>query len=506
MTAFAKDYMHDVPRGDTIRPLRMQRIPQACWMPLEDIQKSEFLKYHPRNPGKKILIGALGDQLIGIEDDRHLATIANSRSGKSVGLVSNLFFYQGSILATDPKGELALLTARAREKLGQKIHVLDPFKVTGDATNQWQACYNPMDVLDADSLTFLEDAALIAESIVVQTPGTKDPHWDESAEHFIEGLIIHVATAPQYLGMRNLVTVRRLVRRALNKPKGASPETHPALFKELEDNADDLMQNDDLTVIGEALFAAATSFYNKTDSELAGVYSTIGRHTKFLDYPAFRNTLQRSDFSLRDLKAKPEGVSVYLCFPATRVAISKRWMRLFINQLLDAMASEKTKPQAPVLVCLDEFPALGYMQQLEMAAGLIASFDVKLWIVLQDWSQGRALYGERWETFIGNAGTVQCFSVTDLATTRYISERLGKTPVEVTRVGEVGQKQRGDGLAGYSESIELHPLLTPDEVSRMFARDDRLMRQLVLYAGHHPMMLQRVLYYDRNGPLTPYMR
>ena len=62
------------------------------------------------NPGKKVLIGALGNQLIGIEDDRHLMTVAGSRTGKSVGLISNLMFYRGSILATDPKGELARLT------------------------------------------------------------------------------------------------------------------------------------------------------------------------------------------------------------------------------------------------------------------------------------------------------------------------------------------------------------------------------------------------------------
>ncbi|MEW8184114.1 MAG: hypothetical protein AB2794_03835 [Candidatus Thiodiazotropha endolucinida] len=44
-------------------------------------------------------------------------------------------------------------------------------------------------------------------------------------------------------------------------------------------------------------------------------------------------------------------------------------------------------------------------------------------------------------------------------------------------------------MSGRSRSIELHDLLTPDEVSRMFSRNDRLKRQLVIWAGSHPMIL-----------------
>ena len=68
-------------------------------------------------------------------------------------------------------------------------------------------------------------------------------------------------------------------------------------------------------------------------------------------------------------------------------------------------------------------------------------------------------------------------------------------------MGEVADDQKNKGLSGQSETIELYDLLTPDEIMRQFARNDRLKRQLVLWAGHHPMMLQRVIYYDREGPL-----
>jgi len=505
MDDFAKDFMKDIARGDTKRYLRQQKTPQACWTPVETVLESVALRYDPRHPGKKVLIGALGDVLLGVEDDRHMGTIAGSRSGKSVGLMSNLFFYRGSALVMDFKGELRDKTARHREAMGQRVYAVDPFGTGGTDTERMNASYNPMDVLDIGSATFLEDASLVAESMVIQAVDAKDPHWDESARNFIEGVIVHVATDPLYSGKRNLIEVRSLLKVALRKEPGTPKEAKPQLFYEMLRNASRLAEDADIAYVGAALEGAAEDFYSKGANELSGVQSMVQRHTKFLDYKGFQDVMKRSDFSLRDLKAAPEGMTIYLCFPATRAEISKRWMRIFINQMMDAMEREPAKPKAPVLVCLDEFPVLGYMRQLETAAGLMASYDVKLWFFLQDLGQLKAIYKERWETFIANTGVMQFFGNTDLTTTKYISERLGKTPVEVARLGEVARDQQEKGLSGRSESVELHDLLTPDEVARQFARDDRLSRQLVLLAGKRPMILQRAIYYDVNGPVRRFL-
>jgi type IV secretion system protein VirD4 len=504
MSELQKRFMNDVPRGDSTRFLRQQTVPQARWMKLDEILGSKLLQYDPKQPGRKILIGALGERLLGIEDDRHILTVAGSRAGKSVGLISNLLFYPGSVLATDPKGELAEITAKRRASMGQKIYVLDPFAIVSERVAQYRASYNPLSVLKEGSQTFLEDAALIAEAMVVQPAEQREPHWDESAKNFIEGVIIHVATAPQHKSRRSLVTVRELIKKALwVPPKHASAQ--PLLHDEMMGNAERMLREPKTEELGSALLGATIDFYAKMGTELSGVLSTANRHTKFLDYAAFRRVLHDTEFDLGELKRRPEGVSLYLCFPATRMELAKRWMRIFVNQLLDAMERERTVPAAPVLACLDEFPVLGYMKQLETASGLIASFGVKLWVILQDWSQGKALYKDRWETFAGNAGIIQFFGNNDLTTTEYISKRLGRTQVEVSRVGEVAQDQQNKGLSGRSESIELYDLLTPDEIMRLFSRSDPLKRQLIIWSGRHPMMLQRVVYHDRNGPLAPYL-
>ncbi len=503
---FATDFMRDVPRGVVSRYLKQQAVPQARFQDTTSLLKSEELSYDPRNPGKKLLIGALGDKLIGIEDNRHIMTVAGSRAGKSVTLISNMLFYQGSILATDPKGELANITAERRAALGQKIFVLDPFNYTSDRIAEYRASYNPMSVLTLDNPTIIEDASLIADAFVIQAANAKDPHWDESAKNFIEGIILHVATDPRYEGRRNLVTVRDLIKTAMmpetsGEEDDQDEEQMCVLEIEMLENTERLEKDEATADLANAIEGAARDFYEKSDRERDSVLSTVRRHTKFLDYTAMRNILTGHNFDLSDLKRDPDGISIYLCFPATRTEICNRWLRLFINQLLNAMERVKAKPVAPVLVCLDEFPVLGYMRTLESAAGQIASYDVRLWVVLQDWSQGKALYGDRWETFTGNAGILQFFGNNDLATTEYISKLLGKTQVETSRLGEVERKQQESGLSGKTSSIELHDLLTPEEISRQFARSDRLKRQLVLWAGYHPMILQRVEYFDEEDPV-----
>ncbi len=487
----------DIPRGTTDRFLKAQAEPQSQWIPPETIYDNQFMAFDPKNPTDKIMIGALGDKLLGLADDRHLLTVAGSRSGKSVSIIGNMVFYQGSVVVTDPKGELATKTARARAELGQQVYVLDPFDRTKGNARQYRASYNPLSVLTLDNPFIIEDAMLIADGLVVKAAQEKDPHWDESAKTFITGVLLYVATARLFQqAERNLITVRHIISNALVTDE----ETEEyILAREAMAVAADLEANDQ-PEIAAAIEGSIRAFFDKAENERAGVMSTVRRHTDLLDYKSMKNVLEGHDFDLRDLKADKRGVTIFLCLPAGRMGMCNRWIRIILNQLMEAMELEETKPKAPVLVCLDEFPVLGFMKQLQDAIGQIAGFGVKLWIIIQDWGQGEELYGKRWESFAANAGLVQAFGNTDLKTTKYLSERLGKTRIESTRDGEVSADQRVKGLSGKSDAHELYDLLTADEISRIFNRADPGRRQLILYAGYKPMILQRVEYYDQNSP------
>ena len=101
-------------------------------------------------------------------------------------MIPNLLLYRGSILAIDPKGELAAITCRARHEMGQRCIVLDPFGANGRYAS---ASFNPLDELDVGSPTIVDDAIQIADALIV--PNQKDPYWTDNARRMLKMLILY---------------------------------------------------------------------------------------------------------------------------------------------------------------------------------------------------------------------------------------------------------------------------------------------------------------------------
>ncbi|HZV20267.1 MAG TPA: type IV secretory system conjugative DNA transfer family protein, partial [Hyphomicrobiales bacterium] len=136
---FEKRLRQDLPRGHATqsKSLGQERPLFARWLTAAEMTGKQW------DPSGGLLLGSRGGRVIGWNDDRHMLTIAGSRAGKGVSLIiPNLIFYEGSAVVIDPKGENARITAGRRGKgtkaagpgLGQSVHVLDPFEVSGEAT------------------------------------------------------------------------------------------------------------------------------------------------------------------------------------------------------------------------------------------------------------------------------------------------------------------------------------------------------------------------------------
>lgn len=429
-----------------------------------------------------------GGTAIGVEDDRHICTIAGSRGGKGrSAIIPNILLYKGSVLATDPKGELATITARHRATLGE-VHVLDPFGVAVGYPHAHRLItgFNPIEAMRAESL--VEDAALIADALVV--PGGQDPHWSDSARAFIEGLVLHVRTHPEYEDRRDLLTVRELAGEGI--ARGAGKTGMDRLAHEMRENG----------AAEGVIRLAGSDFADRPDGERGSVLSTVRRHLKFIDLfretPLGRLTLEHPGFKLDDLKTRV--MTIYLCLPARHIGTCGRWLRLFVNMTLQSMERTPSRDlpgKVPVLCALDEFASLGYLKQIEDSAAQIAGFGVKLWPVLQDLGQLKALYGERWETFLANSGIVQAFSNSDLTTLEWLSKRLGTTLVQM--IGVNAPRNETPSQRAETSPSALYDLMTPEEIARFFGRNDPRFRQLVIWAGRaNPFLVVQRAFYDKH--------
>ena len=436
-----------------------------------------------RNPGT--------GQLLRYDGPAHLITLAPTRAGKGVGtIIPNLLAVERSVLVIDPKGENARIAGEARQRFGT-VHVLDPFEVSGHPS----ACYNPLDRLTPDSLDLGEDAASLTEALVMDPAGqVQEAHWNEEAKAILGGLIMF-CVCHEDSDRRSLATVREY----LTLP----PEKLRALLE--------LMQDSDAA--GGLISRAANRFLGKADREAASVLSNAQRHTHFLDSPRIARCLARSDFAFSDLRHRI--TSVFLVLPPNRMDAYSRWLRLLVSQALQDIARDaevsatlaapvdaqgaSQRLFTPTLFLLDEFAALGRLEAVERAMGLMAGYGLQLWPILQDMSQLKDLYSDRANTFIANAGVQQVFGVNDFEPAKWLSQMIGQ---ETSRF-QTDSFKPGDGPS-FSNYLTGRDLLTPDEIMQMPPNV-----QLLRVQGQPSALAQKLRFYadpEFAGLFTPETR
>jgi type IV secretion system protein VirD4 len=205
--------------------------------------------------------------------------------------------------------------------------------------------------------------------------------------------------------------------------------------------------------------------------------------------------MARSDFRFADLK---EGkATVFLVLPPERLDAYSRWLRLMVAQAIHDLARTPARPAAPVPFLLDEFAALGRLEPVERAFGLMAGYGLQLWPILQDMHQLWSTYGKRAGTFLSNAGLVQIFNVADVETASWVSKSIGATTMSYQTAGTSTSRGAMQMFETKSTSTSTHfsrrELMTPDEIMRL---DSSL--EILLSQGAAPAIAAKVRYYD--GP------
>jgi type IV secretion system protein VirD4 len=491
---FEQALREDLPRGHGERAVARgpERGLFARWLKPEEMRDPIW------NPEGGLLLGKRAKQVVGWNDDRHVMTIAGSRAGKGISLiVPNLIFYEGSALVIDPKGELALCTAGRRgqgtncgkQGLGQNVHVLDPFGVSGCAA----ASFNPLAELDIDSPDLIDDATMFAEALITH-PERGERHWTESAQALLRALIL-VAVADDDPDRRNLVIVRRLLmltdRLIEIKVMFQTPTEIDAHGKLTAQGALISILREQEGRHAYVCHGIAEQLEAMGDNERGSVFSSARTQTQWLDSERIEDVLCRSDFKLENLKLKK--TTIYLCLPATRLATHARWLRLMILLAITVMERTSGKTEPPVLFVLDEFPVLGHMDSIEKAAGLMAGFGVKLWFIIQNVGQLKQHYKEGWETFFANCGVVTSFGVSDFETLKALSESLGRMGlVEKVRSG-ASNSALSQGASPLQDDRREVPLLAEHELRLAFGRKKN--RVLIFNAEDNPAVAERFFYF-----------
>lgn len=402
---------------------------------------------------------------------RHQLLLAPTRGGKGVsGTMLRLLEHPGSAIVLSIKGgEEALITARYRQHvLGQTVILIDPFDEVAGELGFERAQINPMRSIDLEGDEAFDDAMLIASTLVLPS-GAGENHWDGEAESMIAGVILREAELGGDL---------RDVRSVLNRDE----EDWDAYIKAMGRSPYPLVR------------AAAGRLDAKEVREFSGVLSTAQRNTHCLESGPLAQALAGHTI---DLAALGEDTTIYIVLPARRIGTARNWLRLLIGYLMYQITALEERPAEPVLFVLEEMATLGRMAIVEQAFGLMAGFGLQIMGVVQDLSQLKDTYRERWQTFVANAASLQCFGTNDSFTADYLSRLCGTATVET--LSYESAQRRGDLLGdphyrGPGDQAAARKLVTPEELMSL-----RPHLQLMALAGARPALAYRPVYFlDRR--------
>lgn len=482
----------------------------ARWATFKDVLKSGLLS-------KKARYGAVvggwkqgktHHQLRHIGPE-HVMCFAPTRSGKGVSLIlPTLLSWQESVLVLDIKGENHALTAGWRASLGHTVLKFDPTSTEGCSR------FNPLAEIRLGSGRDIADCQNIAAIIVDPDGKGLNDHWMKEGWSWLTTSILHVVYRVHLTEKRraNLADVRRFLNKVPPLPVNTGEEDLAALFsadfeKLLKEMA--TFKHGD-PVIDDAVRTGIGGMLKKVHTERSGVHSSAVNGLGLWADPIIGANTGASDWTVNDLMNGDKPAALYLVIPPSDIARTRPLMRILLTQIIGRQTEKMTFENGRsvkhyrhrLLLMLDEFPAIGKIDVLQKGIAFVATFGLKLFIIIQNVGQLEAVYGKN-NGFMANCNVRIAFapnvSEDNTADAELVSRLVGKTTVVQSR------RSASDGKGGrMSDSLQetARALLTPDEAGRLQAiqeHEDGTVTPgevLTLLTGRFPIRGTQYLYFQ----------
>lgn len=324
--------------------------------------------------------------------------------------------------------------------------------------------------------------------MVIRTGEEKDPHWPDSAEAVIGGLIattVHYGLKDQ--GSRSLQVVRDLL-------------SHPQKW----DMVIKLMCGSDAWSGMLARMGGQLTHFR--GDELGSTMTTTNRFLRFLDTLAIAESTKASTFDPAELTRGK--MSVFLILPPEHARACSPLLRVWIGSLLRAVVRGGLQEKKKVHFVLDEAATLGHLQSLDDALDKYRSYGIRLQFYYQSlgqlklcWPQGRD------QTLLSNTTQV-FFGANDPETCDFVSKRLGEATIIVDSGGTSSggseqwshQSAQGSRTRSWNRNSnwaqQARKLLKPEEVAALPARV-----AITFTPGVPPICTTLLRYFEEPGML-----
>jgi type IV secretion system protein VirD4 len=392
-------------------------------------------------------------------------------------VIPNLLFFLDSVICLDVKIENWTLTAGYRARMGQACYLFNPLAEDGNT-----ACWNPLTYVSADLNLRISDVQRIGATLYPEIPGT-DPFWSAGARSYFLGVTLYVLETPSLPP-----TLGEVLRQGMaSDTEGFGHHWHRII--EGRQKGRYPLSSQCVRALSEIIDLAPVT--------ASSIRKTFTSRLDLFANPLLDRATSRNDFDLRELRKRP--MSIYIGINPGDLSLLQPLLNLFIEQALNLQTRELPEHNPAlkyqVAFILDELAAAGRIPILAKSIAYLPGYNVRLFLVVQAFSQLREIYGpQNAETMMKSLAVRIVYAPKDVSEATEISQELGNTTMKVrTRSGPAfglsdpkGRRQRS-----VSVSEQKRPLLLPQEVKEL-GRD----RELIFYEGVRPILAHKNRYYQ----------
>lgn len=389
--------------------------------------------------------------------------IGGSGSGKTRGYVlPNLMQGNMNYVVTDPKGEILRSTGEMLKKMGYKVRVLN----LKDIENSNR--FNPL-AYAKNNLDIMRIANDYIKNTTDKNAQKGDQFWVDAPLVLMQAFLFylwHEAPAhEQHFGM--IPTLLRYMIIKEDDENYVSPLDK--LFAELEERDPEHVAVQSWKLIRNSPAKTLKSIK----------VSMVARVNKFLEQKVV-DLLSEDELDLRSLGGE-EKTAIFCVIPdndSTFNFIAKMLYTQILKELYySADQNDSGKLTRPVSLIMDEFANLAIADDFDLILATNRSRGISISIVIQNLSQLKDLFKDKWENIVGNCNTMIYLGGSEQATREYVSKALGKATINYQTITKSSQNT--------STNINIigRELMTEEEIRTM-----RYDKCLVLISGEKPVL------------------
>lgn len=422
----------------------------------------------------------------------NVLVLGGSGTGKTRSYVMpNLRTIDASTAITDPKGEIIRATRATLEGRGINVRTLNLIDLRSSAQ------FNPMKYFNPDEPE--TGVAQLAECIMMNTSGKDskgDAFWDRAEKALLTALVGYewATTAqnssqepslPGVLELQKGMDGSEEDKDALDSETDLKFTAARAIVDEWHANPDPA---DDPQVMKVLDFACRQyRVYEQGPVETRkSVVISLGVRLAPLDMHDVRQILATDTIGLDRIGYEP--TALFLQIPDTHATFkfvaAMFWQSLFEVTVYQADHEDTGRLPRMLHALLDEFANIGMIPNFERLIATIRSRNISVSMIFQNYSQGKTMFKDDWDTVVGNCDTKLFLGGDDLATAKWMSEMLG-TETIVSKDTSVSRGASGS----WSESTRSmrRNLMEVEEIRRL---DNDY--AILMIRGLHPFKSKKI--------------